>query len=342
MLLAALRDLQWRRKRFAITMVATGLVFAMSLVLSGLAQSFPNETNRLLNFLGAEKFVSAAGTAGPFYNSSFLPSSTLPDAVPLTFSGGAVPTKKGLRQVAMFGMPFDYMAKRSVADGSVFTQPGEIVVDRSLGYRVGDVVPLGGVDYKVVGRLNNHTMFGGQPTMFFSLGDSYTLFTGGQQVTRTFIAPSAGTTGTSASGLASFTRAQAKADLARPLKGANDAINFVKILMWVIAACIIGSVVFLSALERTRDFAVFKATGVSTKSIGAGLMLQAVLLAVLASVVALLLGLVMAPAFPMPVEIPTSAMVALPVIAIGIGVFASLSGLRRTATVSPALAFGGP
>ena len=34
MLTAALRDLQWRKRRFVIAIVGTGLVFAMTLVLT--------------------------------------------------------------------------------------------------------------------------------------------------------------------------------------------------------------------------------------------------------------------------------------------------------------------
>jgi putative ABC transport system permease protein len=35
MLFTALRDMQWRRLRFAIAIMGTGLVFAMTLVLPG-------------------------------------------------------------------------------------------------------------------------------------------------------------------------------------------------------------------------------------------------------------------------------------------------------------------
>ena len=42
-------------------------------------------------------------------------------------------------------------------------------------------------------------------------------------------------------------------------------------LLWVVAAMIVGSMIYMSALERTRDFAVFKAVGVPTRSILAGL-----------------------------------------------------------------------
>jgi putative ABC transport system permease protein len=99
--------------------------------------------------------------------------------------------------------------------------------------------------------------------------------------------------------------------------------------------------VFLSAVERTRDFAVFKAIGTSTSSMAAGLLLQAVLLSVAASLVGIVLALLLAPAFPMPVDISWRAMVLLPLLAVGVGALASLFGLRRAVRVEPALAFGG-
>ena len=56
-----------------------------------------------------------------------------------------------------------------------------------------------------------------------------------------------------------------------------------RIMLWIVAACIIASVLYLQAMERTRDFAVFKATGTSTMAIGMGLALQAVVLSLAAA-----------------------------------------------------------
>jgi putative ABC transport system permease protein len=50
-----------------------------------------------------------------------------------------------------------------------------------------------------------------------------------------------------------------------------------------VAAGIIGSIVYLSALERQREFAVLKATGAANRSLLAGLALQAVLLSAAAA-----------------------------------------------------------
>ncbi len=114
------------------------------------------------------------------------------------------------------------------------------------------------------------------------------------------------------------------------------------ILLWIVAVLIVGSVVYLSALERVRDFAVFKAIGTPTRSILAGLALQALIVSLLAAVVGVILSKLLAPLFPMVVAVPSLAYVLLPVVAIVIGLLASLAGLRRVVAIDPALAFGGP
>jgi putative ABC transport system permease protein len=128
----------------------------------------------------------------------------------------------------------------------------------------------------------------------------------------------------------------------RPMNAAEGALTMLSVLLWIVAALIVGSVIYLSALERTRDFAVLKAVGVSTRSVLAGLCLQAVIIAVLAAVLGGLLSLVLVPVFPMRVVVPTSAFLLLPVTAVLIGLLASAAGLRRAVSIDPALAFGGP
>jgi putative ABC transport system permease protein len=52
--------------------------------------------------------------------------------------------------------------------------------------------------------------------------------------------------------------------------------------------------------------------------------------------------MLLGPLFPMQVIVPTYAFVALPVVAVVIGLIASATGLSRAVSVDPALAFGGP
>ena len=143
-------------------------------------------------------------------------------------------------------------------------------------------------------------------------------------------------------GMTAFDWRGTSTDLARPLMNATRSIDLIRILLWMVAALIVASVIYLSALERTRDFAVFKATGVRTRAIGAGLALQAIVIALAASVVGAILGLLIAPQFPMDVVISRGALLFSPVLAVIVGSLASLVGLRRIAGIEPAVAFGAP
>ena len=55
----------------------------------------------------------------------------------------------------------------------------------------------------------------------------------------------------------------------------------------------------------------------------------------------MLLANLLAPVFPFNIEIPTSAYLRLAVLALVVGLVATLAGLRQAVGVDPALAFGG-
>src|SRR4029077_11624063 len=69
-LIAALRDLQWRRRRFIIAIVGTGVVFAMTLVLTGLANGFTVEAHDTVDDAGVDHWMIPSGAAGPFLGTS--------------------------------------------------------------------------------------------------------------------------------------------------------------------------------------------------------------------------------------------------------------------------------
>jgi putative ABC transport system permease protein len=105
---------------------------------------------------------------------------------------------------------------------------------------------------------------------------------------------------------------------------------------------IIGAVVYLSALERRRDFAVLKAIGSSTRWLYGGLALQAGVLALVSAGLAVLLEHPIGAMMPMPLALPAGSVATLPPVALAIGLLASLSGLRLALRADPALAFGAP
>src|SRR4029079_2851611 len=75
MLRVTLRDLQWRRRRFVIAIVGTSLVFAMTLVLTGLSNGFRVEAHNTVDALGFDTYLVKSGPAGPFIGSPPFPES---------------------------------------------------------------------------------------------------------------------------------------------------------------------------------------------------------------------------------------------------------------------------
>ena len=61
-----------------------------------------------------------------------------------------------------------------------------------------------------------------------------------------------------------------------------------------------------------------------------------------AAIVAIGLARLLQPLFPVPLSVPASATMLLPVIALVVGLLASVSAVRRAVSIDPALAFGGP
>jgi putative ABC transport system permease protein len=348
MWMTALRDLQWRRRRFLIAVVGTSLVFAMTLVLDGLANSFDREASRTLSVIGAEGWVVRAGAAGPFSGGTPLPAMRVAqvarvrgvrDAGPVVFSREATGESSPL-PVQVFGALPGAVGAPHVSDGRPPKRAGEAAIGSKLHQRIGDRLQLGGRTFTVVGRVNRSTLYAGSPNVFVTVDDAQQLvFNGQPMVTAVAIR---GTPTAMPGDLTLVSAHGAHADLLRPLKDARRALSIVAALLWLVAACIVGSVVYLSALERVRDFAVFKATGASTGSLLGGLAVQAVVISVASAFVGAVFAFVLAPKFPLPVVIPARALLLLPVISVTVGLLASLAGLRRTATVDPALAFAGP
>ncbi len=345
MLKAALRDLQWRKRRFVIAIVGTGLVFAMTLVLTGLANGFRVEATRTVDSLGLDGFLVPSGAIGPFLGSTAFPATRLQIpgvelAVPLVYGSASMPYRNSARSVNVFGAPQRGPGMPPVEEGRLPVEPHETAVSSTMDRPIGATVEIGSRNLQIVGIVDDSTALAGQSNVFLTVAGAQKLLFSGQQ-----LISSIGVKGLperAPPGFKIITRTGAIDDLLRALTGARQAMTLMAGLLWVVAALIVGSMIYMSALERMRDFAVFKAVGVPTRSILAGLAMQAVIVAVLAAALGGALSVLLGPLFPMRVDIPRVAFLLLPVVAITIGVLASLAGLRRAVTVDPALAFGGP
>jgi putative ABC transport system permease protein len=332
MLLAALRDMQWRKRRFVIAILSTAIIFAMTLVLTGLANGFRTEAQKTVDALGIDIFLVKDGASGPFVGATPFAPVDLPRiatapgvqaAAPIVYAGGTVTLGEATRNADLFG-----------------ATPDEVAVSSTLGRNQGEDIQIASRRLRIVGIVDNSTALANLPNIFLTTEGAQQLVYGGQPLVASI--GIRGKLDQVPPGYKAIDRDGAIADLLRPLKVAVNSITIVAILLWVVAAMIVGSIIYLSALERLRDFAVYKAIGVPTSSIAAGLGLQAIIVALSAVIVGVVLSALLGPIFPMQVIVPGYAYVALPVIAVVFGLIASATGLHRAVSVDPAIAFGGP
>ena len=347
MWLLSLRDLQWRKRRFAIAIAVTAVVFAMTLILAGVSASFSNEVERTVASMRADAFVVPSGSSGPFTTTGAFPESALsavrrqpgvdradPFSVSRMWVGGSP-----LKDVNLLGYRPGGLGTPQLREGRLPAAPMEIVADDRLGAEVGATVNLGGRRALVVGEVHGASWFAGTPAVFMRLTDAQRLSFAGQRLISGIAV--AGELTEAPRGMKVMTNDEVRTDLRRPLLSATQSLQFISVLLWLVAAGVIGSIVYLTSLERVRDMAVCKAIGVGTAGVAVTLLVQAIVLALAAAAIAAVLARLLAPTFPMSVEIPGRAWWALPVIAIGIGVLSSAAALRRAVAVDPATAFGG-
>jgi putative ABC transport system permease protein len=345
--LISLRDLQWRRRRFAIGVIATSLVFALGLVLSGVKASFDNEIHRTVNSFGADAWFLKRGSIGPFTAPRPLPASRAKDvrrlpgvkrADPVVILG-ATTTTPSKRNLNLVGVVPGGVGSPPGVQGRKLAQPGAAIADDRLGLDVGDRLVLNGANLHVIAVTHGMTYFAGIPRVTISVRLAQRLGLNDQALATAIVTQGRPTRVPRT--LTMLENSEVKRDLERPIGPAKDTISLIRILLWIVASGIIGAIVYLSVLERVGDFAVLKAIGVSGRDLLAGLLLQAVLLSLLSAVLAVGLQAAIAPAIAMSVEVPTVAFLTLPLIAVVVGALASVLGLRRALAVDPALAFAG-
>jgi putative ABC transport system permease protein len=337
-----LRDLQWRARRFVVAGLGAAMVFALTLVLAGLESSFSTESRRVVDAIGADTWLVQSGVESVFASASVVPESAARAvaADPLWVSHHSVRVGGALQDVELIGYAPGGLGQPALAEGRLPTGPTEIVADSALGVPVGRVLRVAGHEVRVVGRTDGLTINAGQALLFARLHDVQQLLAKGAPVVSALVMQ--GVPDKVPAGLAVRSREQTRQDLLRPLTGAISSLKAMLVLLWLVAAMVIGSVVYLSALERRRDFAVYKATGWSTRSLAVGLALQAALLATAAALVGVVVAQLLLPLFPMNFDVPPVARALLPVVGLVVGLVSSAAGLRKAVGVEPAMAFGGP
>jgi len=346
--LLTLRDLQYRRLRVFVVVTLAAVVMALLFLMTGLVNQLEQEPYDTTAAIGGNQWVLAAGVSGPFTSAGTLPLSgadALPGLTPIVVSRATL-TAEGDEhgdEVVIVGGPLDAlgttMGAPKLTSGRAVRAAGEVVVDEASGFHVGDRASLGALPVEVVGLTTDTTMFAGLPVVFTELGSAQDFTFHSRAVVSAFLTDARPTT--VPEGVTVHSSADVAADALDPLQNAITSIDLVRGLLWFVTAVIIGAVVFLSALERQRDFAILRAMGTPRRTLLIGVATEAALIAFVAAVVAYALHWAMIPLFPLPVRVPARALWQIPLGAVAAALVAGAFGLRKVATADPASAFGG-
>jgi len=336
-------DLLHRRRRFVLAVIATSLAFGLSLLMAGTVAHLGNETDRIVALFQADRFVVADGGAGPFTTTRLLPASvakTVAEMPGVKRADPFVNARENLKgkDVNVLGITPDGLGSPNVYAGFLPNDSGEAVTDKTLGYQLGEFFELGVHKYEVVGLSSNTTFYFGQPTVFLTVKDAQANFLAGQPYA-TAIAVR-GDIRTAPPGTQIMTNAEVRKDLNRPQKSGTQTVAIFNTLLWLMAAGIVATMVYLTALERSRDIAVMKAMGTSNRTLFGGMAVQGLALALAACVMGAIVSLALSPVMPFAVETPGFAYAEVLVIGVVVGLVAALVGLRRAVHIDPALAFG--
>lgn len=344
-LLLTLRDLQHRAVRFAAVVAGTAVVLALLFLMTGLVEQFHREPKQTVAALGAERWMLRDGVSGAFTSGATMPAATA-DAVegaraaPVVVARHSFDNSGQQTDVVIVGFQSGDLGQPPVRDGRLPSGPGEVLVDDSAGLGPGDALELGGRPYTVSGVTDRTTMFAGMPLIFMSIGDAQELVYRGQPLATAVLLD--GTPSQVPDGFALHTNDEIAEDGLRPLEHAISSIELIRGLLWLVAAMIIGTMIYLSAVERRRDVAVLKAVGASTGQMAASIALEGVLIALASAAIASVLQAVLVPVFPMQVVVPGQAFWQVPLIAVAVALASGAVGLRKAVRVDPALAFAGP
>lgn len=343
MWLLTLRDLRFRARRFGVVVAAMALVITLLYLMTGLVEQFNREPFLSAEAIGAETWVLPPGVSGPFTSSATLSTDQVEqvsgDVTEIVVARGTLEVHGQQEETVVVGHELGGLGSPPASEGRGATTSGEVVLDRTAGAAIGDTVGIGESEFVVVGLTEDTTLLAGLPLVFAPIEDARQALFGGAPVVSALVAAE---DVEPVEDLVVISAEEVGEDALGPLENAISSIDLIRGLLWLVAAIIVGGVLYLTALERQRDFAVLRAVGGTNRQLGFGLAAQGVALALLSVVLATALQAVIVPLFPLTVRIPGRAYWQIPLLAGVVAFLATRASSTKARKTDPASAFGGP
>lgn len=339
------RDLVWRRRRLAMAVAGTTIAFALTLVLTGVREGIDVEAERTVQSLSADAFVVSENVSGPFTSLAQVPTTRVRDlsAVSGVEEAAAIVSirhrveSEPATDVYLIGAEPGKVGMPHVSVGRSPRGPGEVAIGSTAGRDVGHRIDVGGRSFEIVGIVPDVSVWVNIPVLYLTLRDAQALVFDGAPVATALV--TRGIPERLPEGLVSLEPHEAVTDLKQPLANAVSAISLIQGLLWIMAAAIVGSMLYISALDRSRDFAVLKAFGTRNSDLVGVLVTEAIVIAGVSAVGAVALSRPLGALYPAVVSFPAWTVGALTALALAVGIVGALAGARRAIAIDPVEAF---
>ncbi|HEX9767337.1 MAG TPA: ABC transporter permease, partial [Nitriliruptorales bacterium] len=298
--------------------------------------------------VGADHWLVTAGIEGPLASVAVMPmdvadkARNLPgvvraDPIVMLRQSMHIEGRSAPEDIVLFGVVSDGLGVPGLVSGRGVAATGEAVIDDWSGLRTTDVVTVGTGAFTIVGTTTGRTIAGGLPTLYASVEDVQdAVFQGAPFIQAVALQ---GTPDALPDGYRLLSPTAVVDDVMRPMQRLTYSLNLISILLWAAAAAVVGSIIYLTAVERTRDFAALRAIGVGRRALLAGLAVQGILVTAIAALLSFGIAIAMMPMFPTPLTLTGSAVILLVPVAVLVGVLASAASIHRVLSTDPALAF---
>jgi putative ABC transport system permease protein len=314
----------------------------MAILMNGWVTHLGWESTHMVGSFDADGWIVADGGTGPFTTMTLIDAEIV-DALRLQPSVERASAFLQARDVVskldtfVIGVEPGGMGEPKATRGRAPRSPGEVMAATLLKLSIGDKVRIGGQPSTVVGTIADATYYFGQPVMYAPITDVQNRFFGGRTVSNAIAV--AGEV-TAPPGTRLLTNTEAIDDLNRPQASGLKTASIFNLLLVLMAGGIVATMVYLIAIERTRDVAVLKAIGVGNRTLFTTVALHGLVLAVAALAAGIVMAFALLQVFPMPADIGITEIASVAVLSVVTGLVASLIGFRRMITVDANEAFG--
>jgi putative ABC transport system permease protein len=371
----AYRDIKHNLLRFVLTNFGLSLLLGIVIVITGVYGGLIDDALRQARAANADLWVVEAGTNGPFAESSRIPGDTrelvsrvygVERAGSVTYQ--SVQTELNGKPLRLFLIGFEPGRpggpRKLVAGREILRDHYEMIVDRSAGLKLGQVVPLGthGHRFTVVGLMNKEVTASGDPVGYITLRDAQGL--------QFELAPPASRREAARGGalqsndqinaviakvspyvpikevaaalsrwkhLTTLTQDQQETLLSKfVIEKARNQQRLIMVLLIIVSAVIIALIVYTLTMDKVRSIATLKFVGAPDRTIIGLIVQQALSMGIFGYFAGLALVLVFQPYFPRRLVLDPTSVAIVFVITIVICLAASTLGIRLALKVDPA------